>query len=104
MKDKILTLIHTDARFVKGCTSLSMQRCFAIKADINELLDVARQIYCELISDMKSKRIIYNVFKLYRYPTGGNHRKLLRNFVLLCLNRHGGAVSRKTQASIILRI
>ncbi|XP_050453285.1 mutS protein homolog 4-like [Cataglyphis hispanica] len=54
MKDKILTLIHADARFVKGCTSLSMQRCFAIKADINELLDVARQIYCELISDMKS--------------------------------------------------
>nr|XP_012233135.1 PREDICTED: mutS protein homolog 4-like [Linepithema humile] len=53
MKDKILTLIHADARFVKGCTSLSMQRCFAIKADINELLDVARQIYCELISDMK---------------------------------------------------
>lgn len=54
MKDKILTLIHADARFVKGCTSLSMQRCFAIKADVNELLDVARQIYCELISDMKS--------------------------------------------------
>ncbi|XP_071555070.1 mutS protein homolog 4 [Temnothorax nylanderi] len=54
MKDKILTLIHADARFVKGCTSLSMQRCFAIKADINELLDVARQIYCELINDMKS--------------------------------------------------
>ncbi|XP_018342964.1 PREDICTED: mutS protein homolog 4-like [Trachymyrmex septentrionalis] len=54
MKDKILTLIHADARFVKGCTSLSMQRCFAIKADINQLLDVARQIYCELISDMKN--------------------------------------------------
>lgn len=55
MKDKILTLIHTDARFVKGCTSLSMQRCFAIKADINELLDVSRQIYCELIGDMKGE-------------------------------------------------
>lgn len=57
MKDKILTLIHADARFVKGCTSLSMQRCFAIKSDINELLDIARQIYCELISDMKSKHV-----------------------------------------------
>jgi DNA mismatch repair protein MSH4 len=57
MKDKILTLIHTDARFVKGCTSSNMQRCFAIKPGINELLDVARQIYCELISDMKSKYI-----------------------------------------------
>ncbi|XP_011702971.1 PREDICTED: mutS protein homolog 4-like [Wasmannia auropunctata] len=54
MKDKILTLIHADARFVKGCTSLSMQRCFAIKTDINELLDISRQVYCELISDMKN--------------------------------------------------
>lgn len=65
MKDKILTLIHADARFVKGCTSLSMQRCFAIKADINELLDVARQIYCELISDMKSIYIHINILKLF---------------------------------------
>ncbi|KAL0130729.1 hypothetical protein PUN28_002386 [Cardiocondyla obscurior] len=54
IKNKILSLIHVDARFVKGCTSLSMQRCFAIKTDINELLDVARQIYCELINDMQS--------------------------------------------------
>ncbi|XP_014474027.1 PREDICTED: mutS protein homolog 4-like [Dinoponera quadriceps] len=54
MKDKIMTLIHTDARFVKGSTSSSVQRCFAIKAGINELLDVARQVYCELINDMKN--------------------------------------------------
>ncbi|EFN83847.1 MutS protein-like protein 4 [Harpegnathos saltator] len=54
MKDKIMTLIHADARFVKGSTSSSMQRCFAIKAGINELLDIARQVYCELINDMKS--------------------------------------------------
>lgn len=65
MKDKILTLIHADARFVKGCTSLSMQRCFAIKADINELLDVARQIYCELLGDMKGKRTVITRLNLY---------------------------------------
>jgi len=64
MKDKILTLIHTDARFVKGCTSSNMQRCFAIKPGINELLDVARQIYCELISDMKSKYIV-TIYSIY---------------------------------------
>jgi len=76
MKDKILTLIHADAKFVKGCISLSMQRCFAIKADINELLDVARQIYCELISDMKS---IYSVPPSVTFK----YIKIIRKLILI---------------------
>lgn len=67
MKDKISTLLHMDARFVKGSTSSSIQRCFAIKAGINELLDVARQIYCELINDMKSNLIII-IYLTYAKP------------------------------------
>lgn len=94
MKDKILTLIHADARFVKGCTSLSMQRCFAIKADINELLDVARQIYCELLSDMKGKRIIFK-FLLVEI-TSKESKSYLAQVLSLYLNRYGGAVSRET--------
>ncbi|XP_076757230.1 mutS protein homolog 4 [Xylocopa sonorina] len=54
MQEKILETIHSDARSVAGYTSASMQRCFAIKAGINDLLDVARQTYCELIDDMKT--------------------------------------------------
>ncbi|XP_076243983.1 mutS protein homolog 4 [Calliopsis andreniformis] len=54
MKERILETIHPDARSVTGYTSSNMQRCFAIKAGINDLLDIARQTYCELIDDMKS--------------------------------------------------
>lgn len=55
MKNKILEIIHPDARSLVGYTSSNMQRCFAIKPGINDLLDIARQTYCELISDMKSQ-------------------------------------------------
>ncbi|KAK2584262.1 hypothetical protein KPH14_006669 [Odynerus spinipes] len=54
MKKKILEIIHPDARSLVGYTSSNMQRCFAIKPGINDLLDIARQTYCELIRDMKT--------------------------------------------------
>lgn len=53
MKEKILEIVHEDAMSVMGFTSANMQRCFAIKPQINELLDIARQAYCELIDDMQ---------------------------------------------------
>ena len=55
MREKIVETVHSDARSVTGYTSSNMQRCFAIKAGINDLLDIARQTYCELIDDMKSQ-------------------------------------------------
>lgn len=55
MRERIVETIHPDARFVTGHTSSNMQRCFAIRAGINDLLDIARQTYCELIDDMKSQ-------------------------------------------------
>ncbi|XP_034949530.1 mutS protein homolog 4-like [Chelonus insularis] len=54
IKQRILSIVHDDARAVMGYTSSNMQRCFAIKPGINDILDVARQTYCELIDDMKS--------------------------------------------------
>lgn len=54
MRERILETIHPEAKSVGGFTSSNMQRCFAIKAGINDLLDIARQTYCELIDDMKS--------------------------------------------------
>lgn len=104
MKDKILTLIHADAIFVKGCSSLSMQRCFAIKAEINALLDVTRQIYCELINDMKS--INTYTYKYNKIIQKKLYIKIIqKNYIWrIRLNRNSAAISRETQASIILGI
>lgn len=54
IKEKILSVVHTDARSVLGFTPANMERCFAIRAGINDMLDIARQVYCELIDNMQS--------------------------------------------------
>ena len=60
MKDQILQIVQSDARSVNGFTSANMQRCFALKSGINDMLDVARQTYCELIDQTRSKYTILN--------------------------------------------
>lgn len=58
IKNKILSIVHPYAKSLKGYTSTNMERCFAIKSGINDMLDIARQTYCELIDDMRGKIII----------------------------------------------
>ncbi|XP_033221031.1 uncharacterized protein LOC117175433 [Belonocnema kinseyi] len=53
MKEHILQIVQSDARSVNGYTSANMQRCFALKSGINDMLDVARQTYCELIDQTR---------------------------------------------------
>ena len=55
MKNEIENVVHSEAKSVSGFTNANMQRCFAIKPKVNELLDVVRQAYCEMIDNMMSK-------------------------------------------------
>nr|XP_053629834.1 mutS protein homolog 4-like isoform X4 [Cherax quadricarinatus] len=45
-------VLHEDARLVKGAAAMRTQRCYAIKSQVNGLLDVARKIYSEIIDDI----------------------------------------------------
>ena len=58
IKTKILSVIHQDARTAKGASASEMQRNFAVKAGVNEFLDLARQSYCEIVSSMSGKLLI----------------------------------------------
>ncbi|XP_046741141.1 mutS protein homolog 4-like [Diprion similis] len=53
MMDIILEVLQPDAQYVAGFNTSTMQRCFALKSGLNDMLDIARQAYCELIDDMK---------------------------------------------------
>lgn len=55
MKEQILEIVHSDAKSVNGFTSANIQRCFALKNGINDMLDVSRQTYCELMEQTSSK-------------------------------------------------
>ena len=62
MLDQILKVVHEGAQCVVGYTSSNMQRCFAIKNGVNDMLDVARKSYCELIDNMKGPFQIQYLF------------------------------------------
>ncbi|XP_023290098.1 mutS protein homolog 4-like [Orussus abietinus] len=64
--ERILKVIHPEAKSLMGFTSASIQRCFSIRAGISDLLDVARQTYCELIDQMK--KMIDDLAEKFRLP------------------------------------
>ena len=52
MLKKVKEIICDEARKAKGPGAMRLQRCIAIKHGLNGPLDVARQIFCELVEDI----------------------------------------------------
>ncbi|KAG1709722.1 MutS 4 [Nymphon striatum] len=50
--EKIRTIVHNDTHYQKGALTMRTQKCFAVKANINGLLDIARRTYTENIDDI----------------------------------------------------
>lgn len=58
----------------------SLQRCFAVKPDINGLLDVARRTYSELIEDIQ--KIVEQLSEEYELPIRLN-QNIMKGFHML---------------------
>ncbi|XP_013406219.1 mutS protein homolog 4 [Lingula anatina] len=52
IREKVHSVIHEDTRFQKGSLNMRTQKCFAVKPNINGLLDVARRTYTEIVDDI----------------------------------------------------
>ncbi|XP_013194844.2 mutS protein homolog 4 [Amyelois transitella] len=63
--DRIRSIIQEDAHLEKGAMG-SLQRCFAVKPEINGLLDVARRTYSELIDDIQ--KMVEQLAETYDLP------------------------------------
>nr|XP_057947265.1 mutS protein homolog 4 isoform X4 [Doryrhamphus excisus] len=54
--DMILKQIHTvvndDTTYLKGSLNMRMQKCYAVRPNINEFLDIARRAYTEIVDDI----------------------------------------------------
>ncbi|XP_068095301.1 mutS protein homolog 4 isoform X2 [Hyperolius riggenbachi] len=50
--EKIRTVINDDTRYTRGCLNMRTQKCYAVKPNINEFLDIARRMYTEIIDDI----------------------------------------------------
>ncbi|XP_075688973.1 mutS protein homolog 4 isoform X3 [Rhinoderma darwinii] len=50
--EKIKTVINDDTRYTRGCLNMRTQKCYAVKPNINEFLDIARRTYAEIVDDI----------------------------------------------------
>lgn len=55
--EKIKTVINDDARYMKGCLNMRTQKCYAVRSNINEFLDIARRTYTEIVDDIAGNLI-----------------------------------------------
>ncbi|XP_026739194.1 mutS protein homolog 4-like isoform X2 [Trichoplusia ni] len=80
--ERIKRIIQDDAHIEKGAMA-SLQRCFAVKPDINGLLDVARRTYSELIEDIQ--KIVEQLSETYDLPLRLNQNVLKGFHIVLPL-------------------
>ncbi|CAI9729270.1 homolog 4-like [Octopus vulgaris] len=66
MKSKIDSIIHEDTKYQKGVLNMKTQKCFAVKPNINGLLDVARRTYTEIIDDIAE--LVRQLSEKYKLP------------------------------------
>uniref|UniRef100_A0A8C5R1I9 MutS protein homolog 4 n=1 Tax=Leptobrachium leishanense TaxID=445787 RepID=A0A8C5R1I9_9ANUR len=50
--EKIKAVINDDTRYTKGCLNMRTQKCYAVRPNINEFLDIARRTYAEIVDDI----------------------------------------------------
>ncbi|XP_043556003.1 mutS protein homolog 4 [Chiloscyllium plagiosum] len=50
--EQIKTVINDDTRYMKGCLNMRTQKCYAVRPNINEFLDIARRTYTEIVDDV----------------------------------------------------
>ncbi|GFY01527.1 mutS protein homolog 4 [Trichonephila clavipes] len=91
LQEKIGLVIHTDARWQKGVLNMHMQKCFAVKPNINGLLDVARRAYSESVNDV-SDRIQESLNEIYLMSD------IIINEVLNEVREHIGCLYNLTEA------
>ncbi|KAM9842952.1 mutS protein homolog 4 [Aulostomus maculatus] len=68
--DLILTQIHTvindDTTYLKGSLNLRTQKCYAVRPNINEFLDIARRAYTEIVDDIAG--LVNQMGEKYGFP------------------------------------
>lgn len=59
--EQIKTVINDDTTYLKGSLNMRTQKCYAVRPNINEFLDIARRAYTEIVDDIAGICISFNV-------------------------------------------
>ncbi|KFV76134.1 MutS protein 4, partial [Dryobates pubescens] len=64
--EKITTVINDETRYSKGCLNMRTQKCYAVKPNISEFLDITRRTYTEIVDDIAG--MITQLAEKYNLP------------------------------------
>lgn len=65
MLEIIEMTINKESTRSKGYSQSQFQRCFAIKSNLNPLLDITRTIYSELIEEFYGNHFLNTLFYIF---------------------------------------
>lgn len=57
--EQIKTVINDDTTYLKGSLHMRTQKCYAVRPNINEFLDIARRAYTEIVDDIAGANSVY---------------------------------------------
>lgn len=57
--EQIKTVINDDTTYLKGSLNMRTQKCYAVRPNINEFLDIARRAYTEIVDDIAGDYFVY---------------------------------------------
>ncbi|XP_062325919.1 mutS protein homolog 4 isoform X1 [Osmerus eperlanus] len=65
--EQVKTVINEDTSYAKGSLTMRTQKCYAVRPDINEFLDIARRAYTEIVDDIAA--LVEQVGEKHSLPT-----------------------------------
>lgn len=65
--EQIKTVVNAETTYLKGSLNMRTQKCYAVRPNINEFLDIARRAYTEIVDDIAGVHVarLVNVFALF---------------------------------------
>lgn len=54
-------MINSDTSYMKGSLNMRTQKCYAVRPNVNELLDIARRAYTEVVDDIAGERLMSGI-------------------------------------------
>ncbi|KAM6960506.1 mutS protein homolog 4 [Aplochiton taeniatus] len=64
--EQVKTVINDDTSYTKGSLNMRTQKCYAVRPNINEFLDIARRAYTEIVDDIAG--LVEQVGERYGLP------------------------------------
>ncbi|XP_028251785.1 mutS protein homolog 4 [Parambassis ranga] len=64
--EQIKTVVNAETTYLKGSLNMRTQKCYAVRPNINEFLDIARRAYTEIVDDISG--LVNTMVEKYGLP------------------------------------